>query len=80
MGSHGMALKTVNHVGHRCAELAACALSMQPLRALRVVGVVAHVHVRHARRDAGLQHVALCAPLERPGCVDQQVHILLNRS
>jgi hypothetical protein len=59
-----------------CAVQAACALLVQPLCALGIVGVVTHVHVRHACCDAGLQHVALCAPLERPGCMDQQVHIL----
>ena len=64
------------NISNSCAVQAACALLMQPLCTLRVVGVVAHVHVRHARRDAGLQHVALCAPLEWPGCMDQQVHIL----
>jgi hypothetical protein len=63
-------------VSNSCAVQAACALLMQPLCALSIVGIVTHVHVRHARRDAGLQHVALCAPLEWPGCMDQQVHIL----
>lgn len=49
---------------------------VQALGSLRVVRIVAHVHVRHTGGDARLQHIALGAPLERAGCVDQQIHIL----